>query len=238
MLHCFIAMAETDDIYKTEQDAAAENGPPTDGQEMLELPGSTLDDRPKKRRRVIKPNPDKKFECKHEGCGKSYSRAEHLYRHQLNRKSCFSLRHCSRLTSFNRHPKDHLSLRLSRLPQVFCSARLVHSPQRASYNSWISAPQARYLYSVHHRPTRANTASHGPRWHLSDGCPEYEKPSTRRTEPLRRARQLSQRRTIQATCSNNWPHNLTDCRVRRASLPTSNSTRRDGYTGTFLTSDK
>jgi hypothetical protein len=42
---------------------------------------------PKKRRRVAKPNPDKKFECKHEGCGKSYSRAEHLYRHQLNRKS-------------------------------------------------------------------------------------------------------------------------------------------------------
>ncbi|RMZ76872.1 hypothetical protein DV738_g4677, partial [Chaetothyriales sp. CBS 135597] len=39
---------------------------------------------PKKRRRVGKPSSDKKFECKHEGCGKSYSRAEHLYRHQLN----------------------------------------------------------------------------------------------------------------------------------------------------------
>ncbi|KAK5085787.1 hypothetical protein LTR05_005075 [Lithohypha guttulata] len=38
----------------------------------------------KKRRRVAKPNADKKFECSHEGCGKSYSRAEHLYRHQLN----------------------------------------------------------------------------------------------------------------------------------------------------------
>ncbi|RMZ90690.1 hypothetical protein DV736_g2067, partial [Chaetothyriales sp. CBS 134916] len=41
-------------------------------------------DHPKKRRRVGKPSSDKKFECKHEGCGKSYSRAEHLYRHQLN----------------------------------------------------------------------------------------------------------------------------------------------------------
>lgn len=39
---------------------------------------------PKKRRRTAKPNADKKFECKHDGCGKSYSRAEHLYRHQLN----------------------------------------------------------------------------------------------------------------------------------------------------------
>jgi hypothetical protein len=32
---------------------------------------------------------DKKFPCPHEGCGKSYSRAEHLYRHQLNRKSIY-----------------------------------------------------------------------------------------------------------------------------------------------------
>jgi len=41
----------------------------------------------KKRRRSRK-GLDKKFECPHEGCGKSYSRAEHLYRHQLNRESC------------------------------------------------------------------------------------------------------------------------------------------------------
>lgn len=40
----------------------------------------------KKRRRGAKANADRKFECKHEGCGKSYSRAEHLYRHQLNRQ--------------------------------------------------------------------------------------------------------------------------------------------------------
>ncbi|KAL9107212.1 MAG: hypothetical protein Q9227_007836 [Pyrenula ochraceoflavens] len=38
----------------------------------------------KKRKRNSKVNPEKKFDCKHEGCGKSYSRAEHLYRHQLN----------------------------------------------------------------------------------------------------------------------------------------------------------
>ncbi|EED20710.1 C2H2 finger domain protein, putative [Talaromyces stipitatus ATCC 10500] len=38
----------------------------------------------KKRKRNRKAQPDKKFECQHEGCGKSYSRAEHLHRHQLN----------------------------------------------------------------------------------------------------------------------------------------------------------
>jgi hypothetical protein len=40
----------------------------------------------RKRRRSRK-GLDKKFECPHSGCGKSYSRAEHLYRHQLNRMS-------------------------------------------------------------------------------------------------------------------------------------------------------
>lgn len=47
-----------------------------------DAPGSS-----RKRRRSRK-GLDKKFECPHEGCGKSYSRAEHLYRHQLNRESC------------------------------------------------------------------------------------------------------------------------------------------------------
>ncbi|KAH8889684.1 hypothetical protein GQ53DRAFT_651715 [Thozetella sp. PMI_491] len=37
----------------------------------------------RKRRRSRK-GLDKKFECPEKGCGKSYSRAEHLYRHQLN----------------------------------------------------------------------------------------------------------------------------------------------------------
>jgi hypothetical protein len=51
-------------------------------------PDEDMPDAPptKKRRRGAKANSEKKFECKHEGCGKSYSRAEHLYRHQLNRQ--------------------------------------------------------------------------------------------------------------------------------------------------------
>ena len=40
----------------------------------------------KKRRRGAKAYSGKKFECTHEGCGKIYSRAEHLDRHQLNRQ--------------------------------------------------------------------------------------------------------------------------------------------------------
>jgi hypothetical protein len=42
------------------------------------------DTKPKKRRKIIK-NSDKKYQCPQPDCGKAYSRAEHLYRHQLNR---------------------------------------------------------------------------------------------------------------------------------------------------------
>jgi len=57
----------------------------TNGEDGGDANGSS-----RKRRRSRK-GLDKKFECPHEGCGKSYSRAEHLYRHQLNRKSRFLL---------------------------------------------------------------------------------------------------------------------------------------------------
>ena len=50
--------------------------------------------RPRKRKRSRK-GLEKNFACPHEGCGKSYSRAEHLYRHQLNRKLVFGV--CSRV---------------------------------------------------------------------------------------------------------------------------------------------
>lgn len=33
---------------------------------------------------------EKKYACPQEGCDKSYSRAEHLYRHQLNRRPYLS----------------------------------------------------------------------------------------------------------------------------------------------------
>ncbi|KAF3919309.1 hypothetical protein ABW21_db0201374 [Orbilia brochopaga] len=38
----------------------------------------------KRKRRRSRKGMDKKYECTHPECGKSYSRAEHLYRHQLN----------------------------------------------------------------------------------------------------------------------------------------------------------
>lgn len=42
---------------------------------------------------------EKNFPCPHQGCGKSYSRAEHLYRHQLNRE--FLLKPKTVISDFN-----------------------------------------------------------------------------------------------------------------------------------------
>lgn len=61
----------------------------------------------RKRRRSRK-GLDKKFECPHEGCGKSYSRAEHLYRHQLNRECSGSS--SSHTANMDRQPQANLPL--------------------------------------------------------------------------------------------------------------------------------
>lgn len=60
---------------------------PGDKEETMETDALRADGAPRKRKRARKVNSDRKFECTHEGCGKIYSRAEHLYRHQLNRMS-------------------------------------------------------------------------------------------------------------------------------------------------------
>ncbi|RFU77838.1 c2h2 finger domain-containing, partial [Trichoderma arundinaceum] len=49
--------------------------------------GSSNSEEPTRKRRRSRKGLEKRFECNAEGCGKSYSRAEHLYRHQLNHNS-------------------------------------------------------------------------------------------------------------------------------------------------------
>lgn len=60
----------------------------------------------KKKRRRVNTVLDKKYNCPHDGCTKSYSRAEHLYRHQLNRWSIPVVYAISVLTSFTDAPKQ------------------------------------------------------------------------------------------------------------------------------------
>ncbi|CAK7206862.1 hypothetical protein SEUCBS139899_009668 [Sporothrix eucalyptigena] len=86
-----------------------ENGDVGDGD------NSSNSDGPARKRRRSRKGLDKKFECPHAGCGKSYSRAEHLHRHQLNHtpKQIYMCdypgceRHFVRLDLCNRHRDRH-----------------------------------------------------------------------------------------------------------------------------------
>ncbi|KAK3075751.1 hypothetical protein LTR53_000689 [Teratosphaeriaceae sp. CCFEE 6253] len=66
---------------------AGENEPKAEEDEDAAFEVDEVDDladtKPRKKRKLIK-NSDKKYQCPHGDCGKAYSRAEHLYRHQLN----------------------------------------------------------------------------------------------------------------------------------------------------------
>ncbi|KAI1079208.1 fungal-specific transcription factor domain-containing protein [Whalleya microplaca] len=78
---------------------------------------SSNSDGPVRKRRRSRKGLDKKFECPTEGCGKSYSRAEHLYRHQLNHspKQIYrcDFQDCNRqfvrLDLCNRHKDRHIA---------------------------------------------------------------------------------------------------------------------------------
>ena len=71
---------------KREEEGGGEDASPSggEGDEDDGSPGGkgSAEGRRKRSRKGL----DKKYTCPQEGCGKSYSRAEHLYRHQLNRE--------------------------------------------------------------------------------------------------------------------------------------------------------
>lgn len=86
---------------------------------------AALNGPPRKRKRTRKVQTDRKFECTFEGCGKSYSRAEHLYRHQLNRTHAVLPRACEQVLTGcrSRYPQADLSMRLSRLLPLLRATR-------------------------------------------------------------------------------------------------------------------
>lgn len=102
----------------------------------------------RKRRRSRK-GLDKKFECPHPGCGKSYSRAEHLYRHQLNRKKSAvgssGTGECEcecdgAADSVDRRAQADLLLRLSTMQTLVCTAGPLHSSPRATHKQGLASP--------------------------------------------------------------------------------------------------
>ena len=79
---------DTESVRGRKQDRESSDGQKADDASGDEVEGSnskSSSGQHRKRKRSRK-GLDKKYHCPHEGCGKSYSRAEHLYRHQLNRR--------------------------------------------------------------------------------------------------------------------------------------------------------
>ncbi|KAI5848861.1 fungal-specific transcription factor domain-containing protein [Tricharina praecox] len=85
--------AESTESYQDDMEEAprgrerSRDGPGGDMMEGSETSGSGqigAETPTTRKRRRSRKGLDKKFECPYPGCGKSYSRAEHLYRHQLN----------------------------------------------------------------------------------------------------------------------------------------------------------
>lgn len=145
------AMAELSQVSKSYRRQREEDGTAVD----IDVPNSNLalDTPTKKRKRPRKIGPEKKFECKYEGCGKSYSRAEHLYRHQLNRMShkCLSplprwrRRDCwltRSLIYYSRHAQTNISMRLSRLLPILRATRSLCSTPREAYHQGLPASKA------------------------------------------------------------------------------------------------
>ncbi|KAK6528912.1 hypothetical protein TWF694_004141 [Orbilia ellipsospora] len=76
-------------------DGLEDEGSDKDMLDATAQPGEASSASPlKRKRRRSRKGMDKKYECTHPGCGKSYSRAEHLYRHQLNHEPK-QIYHCS-----------------------------------------------------------------------------------------------------------------------------------------------
>lgn len=86
-----------------------------DSGEEKEDGGEDAGGKPRKRKRSRK-GLEKNFPCPHQGCGKSYSRAEHLYRHQLNRECIVPAADCFySLTEIQTHRRKFI-------PAIFLDA--------------------------------------------------------------------------------------------------------------------
>ncbi|CAJ2512342.1 Uu.00g053570.m01.CDS01 [Anthostomella pinea] len=135
---------------------------------------SSNSDGPVKKRRRSRKGLDKKFECPTEGCGKSYSRAEHLYRHQLNhspkRYYVCDFQDCNRtfvrLDLCNRH-KDRHTAKGSALSRK--DSLLSQSSPIDNVRSPYPTPGSTSTSPSYHRPGHNSCQEYGAH-------PQYQSP--------------------------------------------------------------
>ncbi|KAI5201737.1 hypothetical protein AUEXF2481DRAFT_65216 [Aureobasidium subglaciale EXF-2481] len=117
--------------------------------------------RPAKRKRTASKPRDKRYECPQEGCDKSYSRAEHLYRHQLNHapKQIFNCdfegcdRHFVRQDLCARHRERHTKEN----SHLYRRDAFKHGKLRSS-----NAVEVQQGLSPNDRPTTSTSSSDSP----------------------------------------------------------------------------
>lgn len=125
-----------------------------------------------KRKRASRKGQPKRFACTYEGCDRSYSRAEHLARHQLNH-SPKQVYHCE-VEGCN-----HTFVR----PDLFARHKSRHEePQNAGANSENpSGPIESKTTATFQQPTRSHAASYGSTTNVTE--PVLKKPKLSYSEP-------------------------------------------------------
>jgi hypothetical protein len=129
-------LAEVLSSDNVKQEPEHERGRPRSGSDDKDVDGLDLDDGddgdggdgahssnsdgPARKRRRSRKGLDKKFECPEKGCGKSYSRAEHLYVPASNRPWSRLLTQCKLPPPAEPQPKASLQVRHWRLPEDLC----------------------------------------------------------------------------------------------------------------------
>ncbi|KAI1640036.1 fungal-specific transcription factor domain-containing protein [Biscogniauxia mediterranea] len=134
---------------------------------------SSNSDGPVKKRRRSRKGLDKKFECPTEGCGKSYSRAEHLYRHQLNHspKQIYrcDFQDCNRqfvrLDLCNRHKDRHTAKgsALSRKDSLISQASPIDHVRSPYPTPGSTSPTMTRLGSSYHQERGAHLQYQSPK---------------------------------------------------------------------------
>ncbi|KAK3991314.1 fungal-specific transcription factor domain-containing protein [Cladorrhinum sp. PSN332] len=117
---------------------------------------------PARKRRRSRKGLDKKFECPEKGCGKSYSRAEHLYRHQLNHnpKQVYKCgigdcqRTFVRLDLCNRHKDRHTARgsALSRKDSMMSQMSPITDSHRPHFPTGSASPELNRPGTAYNKP--------------------------------------------------------------------------------------
>ncbi|KAK7218508.1 hypothetical protein V2G26_006511 [Clonostachys chloroleuca] len=130
-------------------------------------------DEPARKRRRSRKGLDKRFECTTPGCGKSYSRAEHLYRHQLNHssKQIFECQYpnCGRTFVRSDLLKRHMDRHMAKGSQLSRRDSVISHVSQSAAATGSTSPDTNRVTPV--LPRAVSVTDYLPSHEVSDGSP-------------------------------------------------------------------